>query len=236
MPRHPHLPSHLLLRRPLFCAAGRGEKCPRIVPERSRSQNLGSLDRENHPRIGGADTHGRRSVTRPPGKPYLSASQIRLRVHALAQSIRKAYRKRPLTIIALLKGSVFFVVDLLRHLDPDTEVEFWNISSYQGTRSTGKVRGLQHCRGNLRGRDVLLVDDILDSGLTLHRTCAHVKKLGARSVAICVLLSKKRRRVRSVHARWVGFPIRNEFVVGYGLDLDQRYRALPSIRTLPQGS
>ncbi len=172
-------------------------------------------------------------MIRPPGRPYLSAQQIRRRVRALAASIHKTYRKRPLTIVALLKGSVFFVVDLLRHLDPDTEVEFWNISSYQGTRSTGKIRGLHHCRGNFVGRDILLIDDILDSGLTLDRTRAHAKKLGARTVKICVLLSKKRKRVHAVKARWVGFSIKDEFVVGYGLDLDQRYRALPSIRTLP---
>jgi hypoxanthine phosphoribosyltransferase len=85
------------------------------------------------------------------------------------------------------------------------------------------------------GRDILLIDDILDSGLTLDRTRAHAKKLGARTVQICVLLSKKRKRVHAVKARWVGFSIKDEFVVGYGLDLDQRYRALPSIRTLPQG-
>jgi hypoxanthine phosphoribosyltransferase len=175
-------------------------------------------------------------VIRPPGKPYLSAPSIRRRVRQLASSIGQAYRRRPLTIVALLKGSVFFVVDLLRHLPADTEVEFWNISSYQGTRSTGKIRGLHHCRGNFRGRDVLLIDDILDSGLTLHRTRAHAKKLGARSVAICVLLNKKRKRVRPVKARWVGFPVRDEFVVGYGLDLDQRYRSLPSIRILPATS
>jgi hypoxanthine phosphoribosyltransferase len=134
--------------------------------------------------------------------------------------------------VALLKGSVFFVVDLLRHLESDTEVEFWNVSSYEGTRSTGKIRGLEHCRGNLHGRDVLLIDDILDSGLTLDRTRSHAKKLGARTVQICVLLSKQRKRVRNVRARWIGFKIKDEFVVGYGLDLDQRYRALPSIRTL----
>ncbi|NDC79863.1 MAG: hypoxanthine phosphoribosyltransferase [Verrucomicrobia bacterium] len=171
-------------------------------------------------------------MSRAPGQPYLSASRIRKRVRSLALSIRKAYRNRPLTIVALLKGSVFFVVDLLRNLPPDTEVEFWNISSYEGTRSTGKIRGLKHCRGDFRGRDILLIDDILDSGLTLDRTRHHVRKLGARSVSICVLLSKKRRRVRPVQARWVGFSIKDEFVVGYGLDLDQRYRALPSIRTL----
>lgn len=129
-----------------------------------------------------------------------------------------------------------FVVDLLRHLDPDTEVEFWNISSYQGTRSTGKIRGLHHCRGNFVGRDILLIDDILDSGLTLDRTRAHAKKLGARTVQICVLLSKKRKRAHAIKARWVGFSIKDEFVVGYGLDLDQRYRALlhphPSTRSL----
>ena len=175
-------------------------------------------------------------MIRPPGKPYLSAPRIRRRVKQLASSIGHTYRRRPLTIVALLKGSVFFVVDLLRHLPANTEVEFWNISSYQGTRSTGKIRGLHHCRGNFRGRDVLLIDDILDSGLTLHRTQAHAKKLGARSVAICVLLNKKRKRVCPITARWVGFPIRDEFVVGYGLDLDQRYRSLPSIRILPATS
>ena len=174
-------------------------------------------------------------MIRPPGQPYLSAQQIRRRVRVLAASIKKTYRNRPLTIVALLKGSVFFVVDLLRQLSPDTEVEFWNISSYQGTRSTGKIRGLHHCRGNFVGRDILLIDDILDSGLTLTRTRAHAKKLGARTVQICVLLSKKRKRTRSIKARWVGFSIKDEFVVGYGLDLDQRYRALPSIRTLPEG-
>lgn len=172
-------------------------------------------------------------MSRPPGQPYLSATQIRQRVRTLAASIRKTYHQRPLTIVALLKGSVFFVVDLLRHLPPDTEVEFWNISSYEGTRSTGKIRGLRHCRGDFKGRDVLLIDDILDTGLTLDRTRRHAKKLGARSVSVCVLLSKRRSRVRSVQARWVGFSIKNEFVVGYGLDLNQRYRALPSIRSLP---
>ena len=172
-------------------------------------------------------------MNRPPGQPYLSASRIRKRVRTLAASIRRTYRTRPLTIVALLKGSVFFVVDILRHLPPDTEVEFWNVSSYEGTRSTGKIRGLQHCRGDFQGRDVLLIDDILDSGLTLDHTRRHAKKLGARSVSICVLLSKRRKRVRSVQARWVGFSIKDEFVVGYGLDLDQRYRALPSIRSLP---
>ena len=172
-------------------------------------------------------------MNRPPGQPYLSASRIRKRVRTLAASIRRTYQKRPLTIVALLKGSVFFVVDILRHLPPDTEVEFWNVSSYEGTRSTGKIRGLQHCRGDFQGRDVLLIDDILDSGLTLDQTRRHAKKLGARSVSICVLLSKRRKRVRSIQARWVGFSIKDEFVVGYGLDLDQRYRALASIRSLP---
>lgn len=172
-------------------------------------------------------------MNRPPGQPYLSAPRIRRRIRVLANSICHTYQNRPLTIVALLKGSIFFVVDLLRRLPPDTEVEFWNVSSYAGTQSTGKIRGLKHCRGDFRGRDVLLIDDILDSGLTLDRTRRHAKKLGARSVSICVLLRKRRKRVRSVKARWVGFSIKNEFVVGYGLDLDQRYRALPSIRSLP---
>jgi len=174
-------------------------------------------------------------VIRPPGQDYLSSARIRRRVRVLGRSIRQYYQNRPLTVIALLKGSVFFVVDLLRHLEPSTEVEFWTVSSYRGTRSTGRLQGLHACRGNFRGRDVLLIDDILDSGLTLAHTRDHAKKLGARRVEICVLLNKKRKRVRAVTARWVGFPIADRFVIGYGLDMDQRYRALPSIRVLPEG-
>jgi hypoxanthine phosphoribosyltransferase len=174
-------------------------------------------------------------VSRPPGQDYITSARIRQRVRYLARSIRKFYRNRPLTIVALLKGSVFFVVDLLRHLEPSTEVEFWTVSSYRGTRSTGRLRGLKHCRGNFHGRDVLLIDDILDSGLTLAHTREHARRLGARNVEICVLLNKKRRRVRAVTARWVGFHIADRFVIGYGLDMDQRYRALPSIRALPSG-
>ena len=174
-------------------------------------------------------------MTRPPGQDYISSARIRSRVRALGLSIRKFYRDRPLTIVALLKGSVFFVVDLLRHLEPSTEVEFWTVSSYRGTRSTGRLQGLKQCRGNFRGRDVLLIDDILDSGLTLAHTRDHARRLGARNVEICVLLNKRRKRVRAVNARWVGFHIADRFVIGYGLDMDQRYRALPSIRALPSG-
>ena len=174
-------------------------------------------------------------MTRPPGQDYISSARIRRRVRELGSSIRKFYKNRPLTIVALLKGSVFFVVDLLRHLEPSTEVEFWTVSSYQGTRSTGRLQGLHACRGNFRGRDVLLIDDILDSGLTLAHTRDHAKKLGARRVEICVLLNKKRKRVRAITARWVGFQIADRYVIGYGLDMDQRYRALPSIRALPSG-
>lgn len=174
-------------------------------------------------------------MTRPPGQDYISSARIRRRVRELGRSIRAFYKNRPLTIVALLKGSVFFVVDLLRHLDPSVEVEFWTVSSYRGTRSTGRLHGLHQCRGNFRGRDVLLIDDILDSGLTLAHTRKHAKRLGARRVEICVLLNKKRKRVRTVKARWAGFHIADRYVIGYGLDMDQRYRALPSIRALPEG-
>ncbi|NBR46800.1 MAG: hypoxanthine phosphoribosyltransferase [Verrucomicrobia bacterium] len=219
----------------MLCPARGGVQRPRLLGKRPQPENQRPPHRQNFRRTQPPDADRRRPVIRPPGQDYISSVRIRRRVRELGRSIRRFYKNRPLTVVALLKGSVFFVVDLLRHLEPSTEVEFWTVSSYRGTRSTGRLHGLKSCRGNFRGRDVLLIDDILDSGLTLAHTRSHAKRLGARQVEVCVLLNKKRKRVRTVSARWVGFHITDRFVIGYGLDMDQRYRALPSIRALPEG-
>ncbi len=180
----------------------------------------------------------RRSSTRSaasPGRVLLSAAAIRRRVAELGREISARYpaERHPLTVLGLMNGSVFFLVDLARHLPVETHVECWRVQSYAGTASTGTLRGLEHCRGDFRGRTVVIVDDILDTGLTLDAVRRRVLELGAARAEICVLLRKKRRRTVKVAARWVGFDIADEFVIGYGLDHDGKYRGLKAIRVLP---
>ena len=166
----------------------------------------------------------------PLGKTLIPAAAIQKRVGELARAITAHYKGKPLVVVALLNGSLFFLVDLLRQLPPETGVECWRVSSYEGTASQGTLRGLDQCKGDFAGRHVVLLDDILDTGLTLHAVSAHLKKLGAAKVEICVLLNKRRKRTVSIRPRWSGFRIGNEFVVGYGLDYNGQYRSLKSIR------
>ena len=168
-----------------------------------------------------------------PGKVLYSSKRIQKRISELAREITAHYKGKPLTVIGLMNGSLFFLVDLLRLLPPQTQMECWSISSYKGKSSTGKLHGLGYHQNNYSGRHVLIVDDILDTGLTLHEVEKHLFKLGAPDVEICVLLSKKKKRAKIVEAKWVGFNMNNEFVIGYGLDLDQSFRSLPMIRILP---
>lgn len=170
----------------------------------------------------------------PPGRTLISSRRIKRRIRELAEEIRVHYRHRePLTVIAIMHGSLFFFADLIRLLPAKLEIECWNISSYKGKTSTGTVQGLQSHKRSYRGRYVLLVDDIFDTGLTLDSVIRHVKTLHAKEIRTCVLLSKKVDRSKEiVPPDWVGFEIPNRFVVGYGLDLDQHYRPLPMIRVL----
>ncbi len=168
-----------------------------------------------------------------PGKTLISTPQIRKRVKILAREITRHYRGKPLTVVGLMNGSLFFLVDLLRELPVETRIECWRLKSYQGTRSTGKIQGLDSCGDDYSGRHVLIVDDILDTGLTLHEVTKKIRGLNAADVRICVLLDKQVPRKRDVTAHWTGFQIPNLFVIGYGLDLDHQYRTLPMIRVLP---
>lgn len=167
-----------------------------------------------------------------PGEVLYPARKVQARVKELAEEIAGHYRGRKLTLVALMNGSVFFVVDLMRRLPAETALECWRISSYKGTRSTGKLVGLESCRGDLKGRDVLILDDVLDTGLTLHEVKKFVATFKPRSTKVCVLLRKKGTRRKAVRADWVGFDIGKEFVIGYGLDMDERFRSLPMIRVI----
>ena len=161
----------------------------------------------------------------------ISNDQIQKRIRLISREIRSYYKKKDLVILGLLNGSLFFLADLLRHLPDRLEVECWRLRSYpEGHRqSTGKIEGLKEGFGNFKNKHVLIIDDILDTGLTLFSVKQRLFELGARDVKICVLLKKKKKRQRPITAKWFCFEIRDKFVFGYGLDYDGYYRQLPEI-------
>lgn len=169
-----------------------------------------------------------------PGRILLSQAQIHARVRQLGKSITQHYRgERPL-FLGVMNGALFFLADLIRAVDLETEISCVQLASYAGTQSTGQVRGLDGIGKSVKGRHILIVDDILDTGRTLSALSARLKKLGAAEVKICVLLEKRRRHEIPVRADWTGFQIADEFVIGYGLDYNGRYRGLKQVRVMDQ--
>ncbi|MCE0498273.1 MAG: hypoxanthine phosphoribosyltransferase [Methylacidiphilales bacterium] len=169
----------------------------------------------------------------PPGRVLLTQKQIRARVRQLGRAISRRYRGRRVCFLGVMNGALFFLADLLRAVElVDTEICCVRLASYAGTRSTGRLRGLDTVGDSFHGRCVIIVDDILDTGRTLSALVRRVKKLGAAEVKICVLLEKRRKRECPFRADWIGFRVKDEFVVGYGLDYDGRYRGLKQVRVL----
>lgn len=159
--------------------------------------------------------------------------EILSRLDGLAAEITADYRGKDLTVIAILNGSFIFMADLLRRIPLPLHVDSWSVSSYRGTQSSGRIEFRQSRVADVRGRHVLLLDDILDSGLTLDAIRARLEEdAGAASIRSCVMLRKAVGRARPAGADYVGFEIPNEFVVGYGLDYNERYRNLPFIGVL----
>lgn len=162
-------------------------------------------------------------------------SAILSRLDEMAEQITRDYAGKDLTVIAILNGSFIFLADLLRRIPLPLQIDGWSVSSYHGTKSTGEIQFRQTQLADVRGRHVLLLDDILDSGLTLHRVQSRLlQDSGAASLRSCVLLRKNVPRACAVDADYVGFDIPNEFVVGYGLDYNEHYRNLPYIGILNQ--
>ncbi len=162
-------------------------------------------------------------------------STILSRLDELACEITEDYRGKDVTVVAILNGSFIFMADLLRRVPIHLQVDCLSVSSYRGTKSTGRVNFRQTQIADTRGRHILILDDILDSGATLHAIREHLAaESGAVSLKVCVLLRKKIDRPRPVDADYVGFDIPNEFVVGYGLDFNERYRNLPFIGVLTE--
>jgi hypoxanthine phosphoribosyltransferase len=159
--------------------------------------------------------------------------QIRARVAELAREIEGDVHEYPPLIIGVLKGSVMFVADLCRELDFHAEMDWIALSSYgSSTQSSGEVRIVTDLVSEVRDRDLLVVEDIIDTGLTLQWLVANLLERGARSVRVCALLRKPDAAKVNVDVHYVGFDIPNEFVVGYGLDYDQKYRNLREIAVL----
>jgi hypoxanthine phosphoribosyltransferase len=162
----------------------------------------------------------------------ITEAQLARRVETLAYEIERDFRGREMVVISLLNGTVMFLADLLRHLNLPLRLDFLGVSSYgEGTKS-GELSFTKELRLDVRGRDVLLVDDILDTGRTLNRVLPKFRALKPRRVKICVLLDKPTRRVEAIEADYAGFTVPDEFVVGYGLDFAERYRNLPFVGVL----
>jgi hypoxanthine phosphoribosyltransferase len=161
----------------------------------------------------------------------ISAKAIAARVEALAREISDFYRETDkLIVVGLLRGSFVFIADLVRELDLPLEVDFLEVSSYgNSTETSREVRILKDLRGEIEGRDVLLVEDIVDTGHTLRHVLDILATRHPRRIEVCALLDKPSRREVNVKARWIGFEIPDKFVVGYGIDYAQRNRNLPHI-------
>ena len=167
------------------------------------------------------------------GEILVQADELQHRIKEMAAEVSRDYADKDLLLIGVLKGAVFFLADLMRQLDVPCEVDFMAVASYgSSTDSSGVVRILKDLDAPLEGRDVLIVEDIVDSGLTLQYLMRTLEARGPASLAVCALLTKPERRKVDMPARYVGFEIPDKFAIGYGLDYAERYRNLPYVAAL----
>jgi hypoxanthine phosphoribosyltransferase len=167
------------------------------------------------------------------GEVLVGADELQRRVAELGEEISRDYAGRTLLLVGVLKGAVFFLSDLMRYIDIPVEVDFMAVASYgSATDSSGVVRILKDLDGAIEDRDVLIVEDIVDSGLTLQYLLRNLGSRNPRTLEVCALLTKPERRKVDLPTRYVGFEIPNRYVVGYGLDHDQRHRNLPFVAVL----
>ena len=161
---------------------------------------------------------------------HITEEEVEARVRELGAEISKDFNGEPVCLICILKGSVFFTCELAKRITNPVEMEFMSVSSYgSGTESSGIVKIVQDLSTSIEGKNVIVVEDIIDTGRTLSYLLENLKTRSPKSVRLCTLLDKPERRVVDVKVDYVGFEIPDEFVVGYGLDYNQQYRNLPYI-------
>src|SRR4051794_40508562 len=162
----------------------------------------------------------------------ITDDQLAQRIRQMARDISRDFSGHETVIVSLLNGTVMFLADLIRHISLPMHLDFIGVSSYGKGTESGELVFTKELRLDVRGRDVLLVDDILDTGRTMSRVLAKLRRLKPRRIKTCVLLNKAARRMAKVEADYVGFDIPDNFVVGYGLDFAERYRNLPFVGVL----
>ncbi len=161
--------------------------------------------------------------------------QLREKIAELGAAITKDYAGKDLLMVSILKGSVMVMADLMRAVDLPLQIDFMNVSSYgSGTETKGAVKILKDLDVDIKGKNLLIVEDILDSGVTLHNLMNLLRQREPASIEICTLFSKPSRRKVEVEAKYIGFEIPDAFIVGYGLDYDERFRNLPYVGILKE--
>jgi hypoxanthine phosphoribosyltransferase len=185
----------------------------------------------------------RATKPRPKGKGeesvriLISRTRLQKRITEMAREIRKDFPGEPLHLVGVLKGAVFFLTDLGKQIPGEVSFDFIAVSSYGlGTHSSGQVRLTRDLDSSIEGKTVIVVEDILDTGMTLQYLLRVFEQRRPKRLRVAVLLDKPERRIAAVHADYVGFTIPNEFVVGYGLDYAERYRNMPDVGVLTLGS
>lgn len=161
--------------------------------------------------------------------------QLKGKMAEMGSAITKDYAGKDLLLVSILKGSVIVMADLMREVDLPAQIDFMNVSSYgAGTETKGSVKILKDLDVDIKGKDVLIVEDILDSGVTLHNLIGMLEQRQPASIEICTLFSKPARRKVEVKAKYIGFEIPDAFIVGYGLDYAEKYRNLPYVGVLKE--
>lgn len=159
----------------------------------------------------------------------INEAKLQKRIEELAKKIEKDYEGKEIVLLGILKGSVPFLWELAKRIKNDMQLEFIEVSSYEGTESTGKIKLNKDIASSIEGKDVIIVEDIIDTGRTLTYLKQHILEKKPNSLKIATLLSKPSRRIMELEVDYIGFQIEDKFVVGFGLDYDQKYRNLPYI-------
>lgn len=159
----------------------------------------------------------------------INKAKLEKRIEEMAKQIEKDYEGKEIVFIGILKGSVMFMAELAKNVKSNVQLDFMEASSYEGTESTGNVRINKDIQNSIEGKDVIIVEDIIDTGRTLTYVKEYLKQKNPNSIKIATMLSKPSRRVMELDVDYIGFAIEDKFVVGYGLDYNEKYRNLPYI-------